>query len=193
MFQPENRLHWWEDQVPGNLVHSYLCTFTLECISRVQFLQCLVKKVEKDSLRYKITLLWLAYFIYIGSHRFGPEIARQIRKSDVEMEKEQGDIEALDSIRFFFYLCHVTYFVTVCSKSTLIRLLFRLFEPQQGRILIGGQDISTVNVDSLRQAIAIVPQVFIIFFFFAFVLFSFFTTFSICRNLYYSTTLYITT
>jgi hypothetical protein len=59
------------------------------------------KKVGKDSLRYKITLLWLAYFIYIGSHRFGPEIARQIRKSDVEMEKEQGDIEALDSIRFF--------------------------------------------------------------------------------------------
>ncbi|EFX85894.1 ABC transporter [Daphnia pulex] len=44
------------------------------------------------------------------------------------------------------------------GKSTLIRLLFRLFEPQQGKILIGGQDICTVNVDSLRQAIAIVPQ-----------------------------------
>ena len=55
------------------------------------------KKVGKDSLRYTITLLWLAYFIYIGSHRFGPEIARQIRQSDAcQMEKEQGNIEALD-------------------------------------------------------------------------------------------------
>ncbi|KAI9553461.1 ABC transporter [Daphnia sinensis] len=44
------------------------------------------------------------------------------------------------------------------GKSTLIRLLYRLFEPQQGKILIGGQDISAVNVDSLRQSIAIVPQ-----------------------------------
>ncbi|XP_057378171.1 iron-sulfur clusters transporter ABCB7, mitochondrial-like [Daphnia carinata] len=44
------------------------------------------------------------------------------------------------------------------GKSTLIRLLYRLFEPQEGKILIGGQDISAVNVDSLRQSIAIVPQ-----------------------------------
>uniref|UniRef100_A0A0P5FRF8 Iron-sulfur clusters transporter ABCB7, mitochondrial n=1 Tax=Daphnia magna TaxID=35525 RepID=A0A0P5FRF8_9CRUS len=44
------------------------------------------------------------------------------------------------------------------GKSTLIRLLYRLFEPQQGKVLIGGQDISAVNVDSLRQSIAIVPQ-----------------------------------
>ncbi|KAK4012814.1 hypothetical protein OUZ56_025070 [Daphnia magna] len=44
------------------------------------------------------------------------------------------------------------------GKSTLIRLLYRLFDPQQGKILIGGQDISAVNVDSLRQSIAIVPQ-----------------------------------
>jgi ATP-binding cassette subfamily B (MDR/TAP) protein 7 len=41
-----------------------------------------------------------------------------------------------------------------------------MFEPQQGKILIGGQDICTVNLDSLRQAIAIVPQVlcFVLFF-----------------------------
>lgn len=60
----------------------------------------------------------LPYFIYIGSHRFGPEIARQIRKSDVEMEKAQGDIEALDSVRFFF----------TCVTS-LILLLFAVSPP----------------------------------------------------------------
>ncbi|XP_077540244.1 iron-sulfur clusters transporter ABCB7, mitochondrial-like isoform X2 [Haemaphysalis longicornis] len=44
------------------------------------------------------------------------------------------------------------------GKSTVIRLLYRFFDPTQGRILINGQDIRTVNLDSLRKAIAIVPQ-----------------------------------
>nr|CAG4641532.1 EOG090X02PU [Eurycercus lamellatus] len=44
------------------------------------------------------------------------------------------------------------------GKSTIIRLLYRFFEPQHGHIFIAGQDINTVNIDSLRHAIAIVPQ-----------------------------------
>ncbi|WP_281270173.1 ABC transporter ATP-binding protein [Bosea caraganae] len=44
------------------------------------------------------------------------------------------------------------------GKSTLIRLLHRLYEPQQGRILIDGQDIAGVSLASLRSAIAIAPQ-----------------------------------
>ncbi len=45
------------------------------------------------------------------------------------------------------------------GKSTLVKLLRRQFEPQVGRILIDGQDISHVQWDSLNQAIAEVPQV----------------------------------
>jgi len=41
----------------------------------------------------------------------------------------------------------------------MIRLLYRFFEPQQGQILIGGQNISEVDLDSLRKTIAVVPQV----------------------------------
>lgn len=44
------------------------------------------------------------------------------------------------------------------GKSTMVRLLRRQFEPQQGRILIDGQDISCVTWDSLNEAIAEVPQ-----------------------------------
>jgi ATP-binding cassette, subfamily B, bacterial len=44
------------------------------------------------------------------------------------------------------------------GKSTLVRLLRRQFEPQQGRILIDGQDIAHVTWDSLNEAIAEVPQ-----------------------------------
>jgi len=44
------------------------------------------------------------------------------------------------------------------GKSTIIRLLYRFFEPSSGTIKIGGQPIEAVQLDSLRKNIAIVPQ-----------------------------------
>ncbi len=44
------------------------------------------------------------------------------------------------------------------GKSTLIKLLFRFYDSDQGHIAIDGQDITAVNLESLRQAIGIVPQ-----------------------------------
>lgn len=44
------------------------------------------------------------------------------------------------------------------GKSTIVRLLYRFYDPQQGRISIDGQDIRQVTQQSLRQAIGIVPQ-----------------------------------
>ena len=44
------------------------------------------------------------------------------------------------------------------GKSTIARLLYRFYDPQAGRILIGGQDIAGVTQASLRAAIGIVPQ-----------------------------------
>ena len=44
------------------------------------------------------------------------------------------------------------------GKSTLARLLFRFYDVTGGRILINGQDIHRVTQDSLRRAIAVVPQ-----------------------------------
>lgn len=45
-----------------------------------------------------------------------------------------------------------------CGKSTILRLLFRFYDTQSGRILIDGQDVRDVTLDSLRQAIGVVPQ-----------------------------------
>ncbi|KAK0101556.1 Iron-sulfur clusters transporter atm1, mitochondrial [Cadophora gregata] len=45
-----------------------------------------------------------------------------------------------------------------CGKSTILRLLFRFYDIQEGRILIDGQDIRDVSLDSLRTAIGVVPQ-----------------------------------
>nr|CAD7412167.1 unnamed protein product [Timema poppensis] len=44
------------------------------------------------------------------------------------------------------------------GKSSMIRLLYRFFEPQKGEIFINNQNISEVQLESLRKAISIVPQ-----------------------------------
>ncbi|MCL4104930.1 UNVERIFIED_CONTAM: hypothetical protein GTU68_018637 [Idotea baltica] len=44
------------------------------------------------------------------------------------------------------------------GKSTLVSLLLRLYDPEQGRILIDGQQINSVSQDSLRRQIGMVTQ-----------------------------------
>jgi len=44
------------------------------------------------------------------------------------------------------------------GKSTLVKLLLRFYDPEGGRILIDGQDITKVTQDSLRLAIGMVQQ-----------------------------------
>lgn len=48
--------------------------------------------------------------------------------------------------------------VSGSGKSSLIRLLFRLYEPDSGRILLDGKPIADMPLSTVRQAIAIVPQ-----------------------------------
>ncbi|XP_027333792.1 ABC transporter B family member 25, mitochondrial isoform X2 [Abrus precatorius] len=44
------------------------------------------------------------------------------------------------------------------GKSTILRLLFRFFDPHSGSIKIDNQDIREVTLESLRKSIGIVPQ-----------------------------------
>lgn len=44
------------------------------------------------------------------------------------------------------------------GKSTLMKLLFRFYDPEKGRVLIDGQDIKDLQMDSFRKHIGVVPQ-----------------------------------
>ena len=44
------------------------------------------------------------------------------------------------------------------GKSTIVRLLYRFFDPDKGRILINGQPLTNVDLLSLRKSIGVVPQ-----------------------------------
>lgn len=69
---------------------------------------------------------------------------------DVSLEIEAGSLTALVG-------------PSGSGKSTLLNLLPRLYEPAAGRILIDGQDISSVTMRSLRAKIALVSQDAVIF------------------------------
>src|SRR6202041_676539 len=44
------------------------------------------------------------------------------------------------------------------GKSSFVKLLLGLYQPQAGRILIDGQDLAACTRASVRQSIALVPQ-----------------------------------
>ena len=44
------------------------------------------------------------------------------------------------------------------GKTTLVKLLLNLYSPEEGEILIGGNNIKDINLDSLREKIAYIPQ-----------------------------------
>ena len=59
-------------------------------------------------------------------------------------------------------------FVTIiggngAGKSTFIKLICRLYEPTEGKILMDGIDISTINIHDYREYLAVVFQDFQLF------------------------------
>lgn len=44
------------------------------------------------------------------------------------------------------------------GKSTILRLLFRYYNPESGRIRIDGKDVQDITIDSVRRQIGVVPQ-----------------------------------
>ncbi|MBO6573981.1 MAG: ABC transporter ATP-binding protein [Rhodothermales bacterium] len=44
------------------------------------------------------------------------------------------------------------------GKSTVTKLLSRLYDPQLGEVIVGGEDVRGIDLDALRDGIAVVPQ-----------------------------------
>ena len=49
------------------------------------------------------------------------------------------------------------------GKSTVLKLLFRFYDPSAGRVLIDGQDLRNVTQSSLRTVLGLVPQDVVLF------------------------------
>jgi len=97
-----------------------------------------------------------------------PELARHgksVMFDNVSYHYPGKDAQALDQVTL-----QVPFGSTVAlvgsngsGKTTLLSMLPRLLNPTQGRVLIDGQDISQLNLRSLRKQMAIVTQQSVLF------------------------------
>ncbi len=88
-----------------------------------------------------------------------------IKFSNVSFEYENSNERAVKDINLNIKGGTMAAFVghSGAGKSTIINLLPRFYDPQNGKILIDEQDIRSVNLKSLRKSISLVSQDVILF------------------------------
>ncbi len=85
-------------------------------------------------------------------------------RGDVKFEDVQFSYEdrppVLESVSFSITAgeCVALVGPTGAGKTTIINLLHRFYDPSKGRVLIDGQDLRTIQLDSLYNQLALVPQ-----------------------------------
>ncbi|WP_311320741.1 ABC transporter ATP-binding protein [Capnocytophaga sputigena] len=99
-----------------------------------------------------------------------PQIRNQVGeltpiKGDITFDKvsfryEDTGIEALNDVSFHIEAGQTVAVIgkTGSGKTTLLDLIARMYDANQGEILIGGKPIRELNLHSLRKAISVVPQ-----------------------------------
>ncbi len=90
------------------------------------------------------------------------EEGRNTTKDDpLETDKESKEKQwVLKGVSFFLPAGQSLAIIgaTGCGKTTIIKLLFRFYEPQNGRILIDGKDIKEYTLSELRAYMGFVQQ-----------------------------------
>jgi ABC-type multidrug transport system fused ATPase/permease subunit len=76
-----------------------------------------------------------------------------------------SDEKVIDEITMLFKKGQITALVgsSGCGKSTIVNLLYRLWDADSGKIMIGDYDIRDYNLKSLRKNISIVTQDILLF------------------------------
>ncbi len=88
------------------------------------------------------------------------EISGEIEFKNVWFTYEDTNIQALRGVSFKVEEGETLAILgkTGSGKSTILSLISRLYDIKQGKILIDGKSIDKINLDSLRNAVAVVPQ-----------------------------------
>lgn len=92
------------------------------------------------------------------------EFGKEIRYEDVSFKYDTGDL-VLDDISFSVGKGEIVALVGPSGggKSTLVDLLCRFHDPQQGRITVDGHDLRELSFKSLRGLLGVVTQDTILF------------------------------
>jgi ATP-binding cassette subfamily B protein len=97
---------------------------------------------------------------YEGKHLSLASVRGELEFDQVKFAYQGNDAAAIDGLNLRIAAGESVAFVgsTGGGKSTLIKLLLRFYEPQQGQIKLDGQNIGEINLQDLRRAIGYVAQ-----------------------------------
>jgi ATP-binding cassette subfamily B protein len=97
---------------------------------------------------------------YAGKHLPLANVRGALEFEQVKFTYAGNELAAIDGINLRIAAGESVAFVgsTGGGKSTLIKLLLRFYEQQQGQIKLDGQNISELNLQDLRRAIGYVAQ-----------------------------------
>ena len=89
-----------------------------------------------------------------------PSIAGRIEFDGVTFSYGPGEPPALTSVDATIEAGEIVALVgpSGAGKTTIVNLVPRFYEPQQGQVRVDGIDLATVRLTDLRRQIAIVPQ-----------------------------------
>ncbi len=89
-----------------------------------------------------------------------PTLRGEVRFENVSFRYEDGDKTVLQNVNFHVKPGQVVAFVgpTGAGKTSIINLLMRFYDPQEGRVLVDGHDLHEVKLAGLRSQMALVLQ-----------------------------------
>ena len=98
--------------------------------------------------------------IYSDKHTLSPLLTPEVRFEDVDFAYNQGKRPALHQVSFNLAAGETLGLVgsSGAGKSTVVWLMLRFFDPQQGRVLLGGHDLRELPLAFLRRHVAVVTQ-----------------------------------
>ncbi len=111
------------------------------------------------STRRILDLLGVEPAITPGARTLPTPVAGAVVFDDVRFAYDDGD-EVLRGLQFEVPAgqTHAIVGATGAGKSTLVKLLLRLYDPTGGAVRVDGQDIRELTFESLRGAIGLVSQ-----------------------------------
>ena len=88
------------------------------------------------------------------------ELVPEVRFEGVDFAYEGGRRPALQNVSFTLNAGEVLGIVgpSGAGKSTLVWLLLRFYDPQSGRVTLGGHDVRDLSLETLRRQFSVVTQ-----------------------------------
>merc|ERR1719154_174568 len=128
------------------------------------FLGSVWREIRQSMIDMQVMFQLMSVKPKISSHASQPQLSISPQSSDIVFDKVSFKYihgqKILDDLSFRVPAGSRYAIVggSGSGKSTLIRLLYRFYSPDSGSVSIGGQDINSLELESVRSSISVVPQ-----------------------------------